>query len=318
MESDLPTPGAGPCTHEDATVNLLDPFGLLTSALPLPAQPVDDPRVVLITGATSGIGQATALRAAAEGHDVVLVARREEKLREVARDCEEAGAASTQVVPTDLSDDDAVAAMVATVLERHERIDTVLHCAGVVSYGRTEETSAQHFADVVSTNLLGTAAVARHVLPVLRRQRRGDLVVVGSLLGYIAVPEMTPYVVSKWGVRALVRQLRIENVDLPQVRISHVSPGSVDTPIYDNALDSAGAVNTPPPPSISPERVARVVLAQVGSRRATRQTALSNYGLMAVFTLAPAAAYDRLVGPLFQLASRRKSGGDDAGTEGAA
>ncbi len=287
-------------------MNLLDPFGLLAGVLPLPAQPVADPTVVLVTGATSGIGEATALRAGAEGHHLVLVARREEKLQEVAGRCDEAGAASTLVVPADLSDDDAVAAMVATVLEHHERIDTVLHCAGVVSYGRTEDTSAADFADVVSTNLLGTACVARHVLPVLRRQRRGDLVVVGSLLGYIAVPEMTPYVVSKWGVRALVRQLRIENVDLPGVRISHVSPGSVDTPIYDNALDSAGAVNTPPPPTISPERVARVVLAQVGSRRATRQTALSNYGLMAAFAMAPAAAYDRLVGPLFHVASRRK------------
>ncbi|ANH37883.1 Sepiapterin reductase [Nocardioides dokdonensis FR1436] len=286
-------------------MNLLDPFGLLTSVLPVPPVPTTDPSVVVVTGATSGIGEATALRAAAAGHHLVLVARREPELEKTASACDDEGAASTLVVPTDLADDAAVAAMVAQVVERHDRIDAVLHCAGVVSYGRTEDTTAEDFADVVTTNLLGTACVARHVLPVLRRQRRGDLVVVGSLLGYIAVPEMTPYVVSKWGVRALVRQLRIENVDLPDVRISHVSPGSVDTPIYDNALDSAGAVNTPPPPSISPERVARVVLAQVGSRRAGRQTALSNYALLAAFNLAPAAVYDRVVGPLFHVASRR-------------
>ena len=69
-------------------------------------------------------------------------------------------------------------------------------------------------------NLLGAAAVARHVVPVLRRQRRGSLVIVGSLLGHIAVPEMTPYVVSKWGVRGLVRQLRVDNRDLPRYRMS--------------------------------------------------------------------------------------------------
>ena len=95
---------------------------------------------------------------------------------------------------------------------------------------------------------------------------------VGSLLGHIAVPEMSPYVVSKWGVRALARQLKIENGDLPHVHVSHVSPGSVDTEIYGNALDSAGMVNTPPPPTISPERAARVILGQVGSRRTDVQT----------------------------------------------
>lgn len=263
--------------------------------------------VVVVTGASSGIGEATALRAAGERHHLVLVARREDVLEKVAAACLEAGAASAEVVVADVAEDDDVAAMVATVMELHARIDAVLHCAGVVSYGRTEDTTADDFAQVVSTNLLGAASVARHVIPVLRAQRTGDLVLVGSLLGHIAVPEMTPYVVSKWGVRALARQLRIENVDVPGVRITHVSPGSVDTPIYGKALDHGGAVNSPPPPSISPERVARVVLDQVAPwLRGTGgevQTAFLNYGLMAAFRLTP-WAYDRLVGPLFSALSR--------------
>lgn len=267
--------------------------------------------VVVVTGASSGIGEATALRAAGEGHHVVLVARREDALDEVAGRCDEAGAASTRVVTADVADDEEVAVMVDRVLDEHGRIDAVLHCAGVVSYGRTEDTSAEDFAGVVGTNLLGAASVARHVVPVLRRQGHGDLVLVGSLLGYIAVPEMTPYVVSKWGVRALARQLRIENVDRPGVRISHVAPGSVDTPIYDKALDDAGGVNKPPPPTISPERVARVVLTRVGSPTARVvgevQTAWSNHGLMAAFRLAP-PVWDRLVGPAFDVVSRRKGG----------
>jgi NADP-dependent 3-hydroxy acid dehydrogenase YdfG len=265
--------------------------------------------VVVVTGASSGIGEATALRAAQDGHHLVLVARRGDVLAEVAGACRTAGAASADVVTADVADDQAVAAMVDRALELHGRIDAVLHCAGVVSYGRTEETSAEDFASVVSTNLLGAASVARHVLPVLRAQQRGDLVLLGSLLGHIAVPEMTPYVVSKWGVRALARQLVIENVDLPHVRISHVAPGSVDTPIYDNALDDAGDVHSPPPPSITPERVARVVLDQLGPRlpgtRGEVQTALLNFPMMAAFRLAP-RTYDRLVGPLFQLASRQR------------
>ena len=192
-------------------------------------------------------------------------------------------------------------------MAEHGRIDAVLHCAGVVTYGRTEDTTPEDFASVVSTNLLGSAAVARHVVPVLREQREGDLVLVGSLLGHINVPDMTPYVVSKWGVRALARQLKIENGDLRGVRISHVAPGSVDTEIYDRALDSAGMVNTAPPPTISPERAARAVLSQVGTRRAESQTAWLNYGMIGAFRAAP-AVWDALVGPVFNAVSRRAAG----------
>ncbi|WP_170981569.1 SDR family NAD(P)-dependent oxidoreductase [Nocardioides dongxiaopingii] len=263
-------------------------------------------RVVVVTGASSGIGRATALLSAEAGDHVVLVARRADVLEEVAEECRTRGAASATPLVADVSDDEAVEQVVADTLARHGRIDAVLHCAGVVTYGRTEDTSAEDFAQVVGTNLLGSASVARHVVPVLRRQERGDLVLVGSLLGLVAVPEMTPYVVSKWGVRALARQLKIENGDLPDVRISHVTPGSVDTPIYDSALDAAGGVNTAPPPTISPERAARVVLRQIGSRRFEVQTAYLNYGLVAAFRLAP-GLYDRMVGPVFDAVSRKRS-----------
>lgn len=267
-------------------------------------------RTVLVTGASSGIGRATAIQAAAAGDHVALLARRKEKLEEVAEECAAAGAAGTTIVAADVADDGAVAEAVAEVVRTTGRLDAVLHCAGVVSYGRTEDTTPEDFDSVVSTNLLGAANVARHVVPVLREQGEGTLVLVGSLLGHINVPEMTPYVVSKWGVRALARQLHIENLDRPGVRIVHVAPGSVDTPIYGSALDSAGGVNTPPPPTISPERAARAVLRHAHGRHApvrSVQTAWSNYALMAAFNLAP-AIWDRTVGPAFELVSRRRGG----------
>ena len=276
------------------------------SLLPVPSRPrlVHAGRVVVVTGASSGIGEATALEAARRGHHVVLAARRREVLEKMAARCEEVGAASALVVPTDVADDDAVAELMAAVTERHDHLDAVLHCAGQVSYGRTEETRASDFDQVLATNLSGSANVARHALRVMREQGRGTLVLVGSLLGQIAVPEMTPYVVSKWGVRALARQLHVENLDLPDVHVCHVVPGSVDTPIYDNALDDAGGVNEAPPPTISPERVAGVVLAQLSWPRPETQTAWLNYGLVAGFGLAP-WAWDRAVGPAFRLASRK-------------
>lgn len=278
----------------------------LRTLVPLPVLPRSVPagQVVVVTGASSGIGRATAVEAARRGHHVVLAARRQEVLDEVAAECDQVGAASTTTVATDVADDGDAEALLAATQEAHGRVDAVLHCAGVVTYGRVEETGAGDFDQVLATNISGTANVARHTLRLMREQERGTLVLVGSLLGHVAVPEMTPYVVSKWGVRALARQLHIENLDLPDVHVCLVSPGSVDTPIYSSALDAAGGVNSAPPPAISPERVAGAVLAQLAWPRSQTQTQLSNYGLMLGFGLAP-WAWDRVVGPAFRLVSRR-------------
>ncbi len=278
----------------------------LRSLIPVPAlpRPVPAGQVVVVTGASSGIGRATALAAARRRHHVVLAARRRDVLEEVAQECRDAGAASTVVVPTDVADDEQVAALLRAAGEVRGPVDAVLHCAGVVTYGRVEQTRAEDFDQVLATNLSGTANVARQTLQVMREQERGTLVLVGSLLGHISVPEMTPYVVSKWGVRALARQLQIENLDLPHVHVCHVSPGSVDTPIYASALDAAGGVNEAPPPTVSPQRVAEIVLLMLTWPRPQVQTALSNYGLVLGYSAAP-WLWDRAIGPAFRVLSRK-------------
>ena len=207
------------------------------------------------------------------------------------------------VVPTDVSDDEAVAALFARVVEEHGQVDAVAHCAGEVTYGRTEDTSAEVFDRVLASNLSGSANVARHAIPLMREAERGVLVIVGSLLGHIAVPEMTPYVVSKWGLRALARQLSLENLDVRHLHVCHVAPGSVDTPIYDKAIDSGGTVNSPPPPTISPERAARTIVANLHRPTRASQTAWSNHLVIGAFRGAP-AVYDRAVGPAFKALSR--------------
>ena len=273
------------------------PLGVLRSAA------IPDPAVVVVTGASSGIGKAVALQLARSGHHLVLVARGQEDLDESAAECRAAGCRSAMVVPTDVSDDAAVAELFARVVAQHGRVDAVAHSAGEVTYGRTEETSAAVFDRVLATNLSGAANVARHAIPLMREAERGVLVIVGSLLGHIAVPEMTPYVVSKWGLRALARQLSLENLDQRNLHICHVAPGSVDTPIYDKAIDSGGTVNSPPPPTISPERAARTVVAQLYRPTRASQTAWSNHLVIAAFRGAP-LVYDRVVGPAFHALSR--------------
>lgn len=258
------------------------------------------PRVFVVTGASSGIGRATALRAAAGGNHVALVARAADVLEQVADECRRGGAASATVVPTDVADDAAVAALVASVLTTHGTIDAVVHSAGVVAYGRTEEIPADVFDGVLRTNLHGSVSMARHVMPVLRAQRTGSLVLIGSVIGHIAVPSMSPYVVSKWGVRALARQLQIENHDLKDVHVSYVSPGGVDTPIYEQAATYNGFLGRPPMPVAGPDKVARIALRRVDHPRARTQVNVSNYVMQAGFSALP-GVFDRLVGPLFNL-----------------
>lgn len=135
-------------------------------------------------------------------------------------------------------------------------------------------------------------------------QRGGTLVVVGSLLDRVAVPTMGAYVASTWGLRGLTRSLQQECRALPGVRVSAVTPGSVRTGIYTRATSSSGRTGSPPPPSTTPERVARVVHRAARRPRRGRDVdalgGLGNTALRAASTLAP-ALFDAAVGPLVRL-----------------
>jgi NAD(P)-dependent dehydrogenase (short-subunit alcohol dehydrogenase family) len=187
---------------------------------------------------------------------------------------------------------------VEAALQRHGRIDAAVQSAGVVAYGRTEEMPTAVFDGVVRTNLLGSVNLVRHVLPGMRRRGSGSIVLVGSLIGHIGVPMMSPYVLSKWGIRALARQLQLENRDRSDVHISYVAPGGVDTPIYLQAATYSGHVGRPPPPVVTPEAVARVVLRRLDRPRKRTQVGAANDLIRFGFSAVP-AVYDVLVGALF-------------------
>ena len=263
---------------------------------------MSDSRVLLVTGASSGIGRAVAEAAASRGDTLVLVARAEGPLQAVAEECRTRGAADVTVETADVGDDAAVARVVTATLDRYGRLDAVVQSAGVVAYGRVEDVPVEVFDGVLRTNLLGSANLARHVVPVLRRQERGHLVLIGSVIGDIATPYMAAYAVSKWGIRALGRHLAIENRDLPDVHVSVVSPGGVDTPIYESAANYLGVPGRPPPPVTTPERVAKTVLRVLERPRDRRQVGLANNLMRGGFTLFP-AVYDVLVGRLLAVAA---------------
>ena len=257
------------------------------------------PETVLITGASSGIGRATAHQLAGRGARLVLVARGKEALDDTADEARAAGAADVLVHPADVTDEDAIRAAVDAAVARFGRLDAVVHAAQVMAYGTIEELPREVFETVVETAVHGTAVVARVVLPLFREQGGGHLVVVNSLLGQVATPLMGSYIAAKWGQLGLVRVLQQETRDAPGVEISILQPGGVDTPIYFQAASWTGSTGRPPPPVYSAERLGRRVVALLDRPRRQVQAGIFNPLITAGFRLVP-AVFDFLVGPLLQ------------------
>lgn len=253
--------------------------------------------VVWITGASSGIGRALAHACAERGDHLVLSSRATDVLARVEAECHQRGAASVMVAPLDVTDGEAVREAADAAVARHGRLDLVVSNAGIAAYARVEDSEDTTFDRVLEVNVLGAFRVAAAALRVFRRQERGRLVVVGSVLGRVAVPWMGAYVTSKWALRGLVRVLRVENVDLPGVGITLVTPGGVSTPVYDQAANTIGRRPKPPFPVARPEKVAATVLrAASAPGRGPREMNVgwANPAIVAASTLAP-ALWDRFI-----------------------
>jgi NAD(P)-dependent dehydrogenase (short-subunit alcohol dehydrogenase family) len=262
-----------------------------------------DSQVVVVIGASSGIGRETALRYASRNACLVLAARSENALHDVADDCRAIGATDVVVQPTDIAAADQVQELFDVTIARFGRADIVAQCAAITAFGRFEDVPAEVFDDVVKTNLLGAANVARSALHHFQEQRSGHLVLVGSLLGMIAVPYQSPYVLSKFALSALVRVLRQENRHLPDVRIHGIYPGPVDTPVYGTAGNYSGLTPKVPPTADAPAVVAAAIVRATDRRRSSeRQVGLLNWPAILAFRLLP-TVFDAVVGPFVRAAS---------------
>jgi short-subunit dehydrogenase/uncharacterized protein YndB with AHSA1/START domain len=255
----------------------------------------EPPSGAVVTGASSGIGRATAVRLAREGLDVVLTGRATEALEVVAAECRLHGVTAT-VVELDVRDEEGVARVISDAADAHGRGLVVVHAAAVVAYGPFEEVPADVMSTVLATNVLGTIAVCRAALLAFRRTGGGHLVVVGSLLGEVAAPLMSAYVLTKWAVHGLVRTLQIETRDRAGVSVSLIAPGGVDTPIYRQAATVLGRHGTPPPPVRTSEDVADRVASVLKRPRRLTHVGPANPVVVAGFRLFP-AVYDAVSTP---------------------
>jgi NADP-dependent 3-hydroxy acid dehydrogenase YdfG len=215
--------------------------------------------VVVITGASSGIGRATAHRFAEQGATVVLAARRAELLEEAAAECRERGAAALDV-PTDVTQQRQVEELARTAVDSFGRIDTWVNNAGVLLFGRFPDIPMQDFEQVLRVNVLGYVYGARAVLPYFRKQGGGVLINNASLAAAAGQPLSTPYVTAKWAVRGFSDALRMDLIDEPGIQVCTVMPGVIDTPLFQHAANYTGQQIQAPPPVFSPQRVADVIV----------------------------------------------------------
>lgn len=269
-------------------------------------------RVVVVTGASSGIGRATVVLLRSQGAHVVLASRSRTALLKAER---ESPGGLSLVVPTDVSQVKATDALLAAAVDRFGRVDAVVHSAAVLAYGRFEDVPAEVFDATITTTLLGTANVARSSLTLFAGQGGGSLVVVGSLLGKIATPYMSSYVTAKWAVHGLVRCLQIEARATPGVDVSLVSPGGVDTPVYAQAGTYAGHHGRPPPPVVTPEKVARAIVSRLEHPGRDLDVGLGPSNALTVlgFRLLP-AVFDAIVTPLMRAGGlQQETVGNSAG-----
>ncbi|KAA0095994.1 SDR family NAD(P)-dependent oxidoreductase [Mycolicibacterium sp. P1-18] len=258
------------------------------------------PRVVVITGASSGIGRETALRYAGRRDRLVLAARTEGTLREVAEECFAAGAQDVVVHPTDIGDAEAVQRLFDLAVDTFGGVDVAVQCAAVTAFGKFEDLPAELFEAIIRTNLIGAANVARSALAHFQARGAGHLVLVGSLLGEVAVPFQSAYVASKFALKGLIRVLRQENRHLPGVRVHGVYPGPVNTPVYGTSENYLEQTPRVPPTADTPAFVARAIMREADRNRSTeRHVGWFTVPAIVAYRLLP-TAFDALIGPLLR------------------
>jgi short-subunit dehydrogenase len=246
-------------------------------------------QVVVVTGASSGIGRACALRFARAGCRLVLAARRTDALEETARQCRARGGLA-HVVRTDVTVDADLERLRDEALRRWGAIDVWVNNAGTTYFARLDEGELASHRRVIETNLVAPMVAARFVLPVFRRQRSGTLINVGSVLSQLGQTFVPAYVISKFGLSGLSHAVRADVADLPGVHVCTVLPYAVDTPHFQDAANVTGKQARAMPPVQEPERVARAIVDIAARPRRQRYVPRYIAAAVALHWLWPGAA----------------------------
>jgi NAD(P)-dependent dehydrogenase (short-subunit alcohol dehydrogenase family) len=216
-------------------------------------------QVIVITGGTSGIGLATARRAAQRGARVVLCSRNEPELRETVAAIEQSGGTARSLV-ADVANQDDVERLAATAIEEFGALDTWVNNAGVSFYGRLTEVAIEDMRRLFEVNFWGTVYGARAAVPQLRASG-GALINLGSIVSDRAIPLQGAYSASKHAVKGFTDALRMElEEEGAPISVTLIKPSAIDTPYFEHAKNYMAVEPKPPAPVYAPEVVANAIL----------------------------------------------------------
>ena len=216
--------------------------------------------VIVITGASSGIGRATALEFARRGAHVVVAARREQPLNELIVECQQLGVQAV-AVPTDVTDEVVVQNLANTAVEKMGRIDVWLNNAGVSVFGRLDDIPTDVYRRVIETNLFGYIYGARAALRQFRIQGSGILINNASMDSKIGAPYLSAYIASKFAIRGFSESLRqeVEVLDHANIHVCTILPATIDTPFFQHSANYSGRAVKALPPVYDVEMAAKLI-----------------------------------------------------------
>jgi len=223
-------------------------------------KPINE-QVVVVVGASSGIGHQTALRFAERGARLVLAARDAGELERVEAECRQRGAADVAVIAGDVSSPQDMETLASGARGRFGRIDTWAHIAGIDLWATFEDTTTDEFRRVIEINLLGPAFGAMAALPVLRDSGGGALIAVSSVEAEVPLPWQSAYAASKHGMDAFLRTLRMElAAEGAPIAVTQIQPSGIDTPLFHWARTRIGVEPRPTAPVYDPDVVAQLIV----------------------------------------------------------
>ena len=222
-------------------------------------KPVEE-QVVVLMGASSGIGRETALRFAKRGAKVVVSARGEQGLDSLVDEIRRGGGEAVAIL-AEVTDFEQVKAVADRAVEEYGRLDTWVHLAAVGLFATFEQTTPEEFERVIDVNLMGQVYGAMAALPHLKREGRGALIHISSVEAKRSFPFHSAYGASKHGIDGFLEALRVElkHEGWP-ISVTQVMPGTINTPFFDKGRTKLGVKPVGIPPIYEPETVSNIIL----------------------------------------------------------
>jgi short-subunit dehydrogenase len=290
--------------------------------MPTP-EPAAERRTAIVTGASSGIGEATARKLARNGYDVAIIARRKDLLEAIALDVGRTGGRAIPIA-ADLADEAATERAAREALDAFGRLDLLVNNAGYSPGLAIEQVTRAELRHIFDVNLFAALQMIGAVTPTMREQGGGRIVQIGSIAAEIPAPLAIPYAATKIGMHAATDALRLELAPFG-IELALVIPGFVDTAVFDNAREASRSLREDPTnpyrqtmhdldelakrnleSAVSPDDVARVVLRAATARRPRHRYYVPFAARLqcAMFGLLPSRWTDRILMRVYKIGSR--------------